>query len=112
MLLAAIAVFIIDRRFVWAAGYCLFAAALASVGLIHGSKVHWPQYNEVALGYALMGAVCVGLHALRLPVRAVDPADAVDVEDRAAWGPAAVAAERGPVADVPAPVPAEVAVTT
>ena len=39
MILGAIAVFMIDRRFVWAAGYSFLGAALASVGLIHGAEV-------------------------------------------------------------------------
>ena len=36
MVLGAIAVFIIDRRFIHAAGACLLGAALTLVGLIHG----------------------------------------------------------------------------
>lgn len=39
LLLGAIAVFLIDRRFVHAAAFC-FGAALSIVGLIHGDSVH------------------------------------------------------------------------
>jgi AGZA family xanthine/uracil permease-like MFS transporter len=83
MVLGAIAVFMIDRRFLWAAGYAAFGAALASVGLIHGEKVLFFADLEVALGYAFLALVCVALHALRVPERAPDPDDPVDMADAA-----------------------------
>ena len=83
MVLGAIAVFMIDRRFLWAAGYSFFGAALASVGLIHGAKVHLFESPKIALGYLFMGAVCAGFHLLKVPEREVDETDPIDVEDRA-----------------------------
>ncbi len=55
MVLGGIAVFLIDRRFYRAAGFCLFGAALSIVGLIHGDKVHVFTDGKIALGYALAG---------------------------------------------------------
>jgi len=91
MVLGAIAAFMIDRRFLWAAGYAVFGAALAAVGLIHGAKVEFfvPDLG-IALGYALMGVVCLVFHLLRVPEREVDRDDPIDVEEaaeRAAAGP-------------------------
>jgi AGZA family xanthine/uracil permease-like MFS transporter len=83
MLLGAIAVFIIDRKFLWAAGYALIAAALSTVGLIHGAEVHWPKYEDVALGYAFVAVICVAFHFLGVPQREVDTTDPVDVADAA-----------------------------
>jgi len=81
MILGAIAAFMIDRRFVWAAAYAFFGAALAAIGLIHGEKVQFFADLEVALGYALLGVTCLAFAALRVPERTVDPADPVDAED-------------------------------
>ena len=64
MVLGAIAVFMIDRRFLWAAGYAAFGAALASIGLIHGSKVEFfadVTYNGWIL-YEVGRAVYHGAH--------------------------------------------------
>ena len=86
MLLGAIAVFMIDRRFVWAAGYSFLAAGLATVGLIHGAEVSLDFeaiQMKLALGYALMGVVCLVFSRMGIPERAVDLSDPVDVEDYA-----------------------------
>lgn len=84
MVLGAIAAFMIDRRFLWAAGYSLFGAVLASVGLIHGAKVElFVPDGGIALGYAFMGLVCVAFHFLRLPEREIDLSDPMDVEEAA-----------------------------
>jgi AGZA family xanthine/uracil permease-like MFS transporter len=80
MVLGGIAVFLIDRRFLWAAGFCMAGAGLALVGLIHGDKVHIFSNPSIALGYALAGVCCVALCLLRVPVREPDPSDAVDLE--------------------------------
>jgi AGZA family xanthine/uracil permease-like MFS transporter len=39
MLLGAIAAFVIDKRYYWAAGYCVAGAILSFIGLIHGEQV-------------------------------------------------------------------------
>jgi adenine/guanine/hypoxanthine permease len=87
MMLGAIAVFLIDRRFVWAAGYSFLAAGLAAIGLIHGPEIEFFANYEVPLGYAFLGLVCLAFAALRVPEREVDLGDPVDVE---------AAAERAP----------------
>jgi AGZA family xanthine/uracil permease-like MFS transporter len=83
MLLGAIAAFMIDRRFVWAAGYSFLGAALALVGLIHGAKVSLQPdalQAKIALGYAFMGLVCLAFVALKVPQREIDLGDPADVE--------------------------------
>src|SRR4051812_7193602 len=64
MVLGAIAVMIIDRRWFAAAGFCAFAAVLTIVGLIHGPKVHLFESPKVALGYAFAGVVCLAFSRL------------------------------------------------
>jgi AGZA family xanthine/uracil permease-like MFS transporter len=59
MVLGAITAFLIDKRFLWAAGYAAAGAALSFVGLIHGEQVEWAATPQVALGYLLFGVVCV-----------------------------------------------------
>ena len=84
MVLGAIAVFMIDRRFLWAAGYAFFGAALAAIGLIHGEKVEFFADLEIALGYAFLGARLPRVRTpCKVPERTVDPDDPVDVEDAA-----------------------------
>jgi AGZA family xanthine/uracil permease-like MFS transporter len=83
MVLGAVAVFLIDRRFLWAAGYSFFAAGLAAIGLIHGPEIDLFATPEIPLGYAFLGIVCLAFAALRVPERAVDPNDPVDVADAA-----------------------------
>ena len=86
MILGAIAVFMIDRRFYWAAGYSFLGAVLASIGLIHGAEVSLDLdavQMKIALGYALMGVVCLAFSLMKVPERAIDLSDPVDVEDYA-----------------------------
>jgi AGZA family xanthine/uracil permease-like MFS transporter len=96
LLLGAIAAFMIDRRFYWAAGYSALAGLLASVGLIHGAKVSLDfdaVQMKIALGYFFMAAVCLAFAYMKIPERAVDPSDPADVEEaaeRVAASPAAV----------------------
>jgi AGZA family xanthine/uracil permease-like MFS transporter len=79
MVLGAIAVLLIDRRFVLAAVYCFVGAALSTVGLIHGGQVGFWVSPSIALGYALTGVVCLGFSLLGVPVREADPTDSNDV---------------------------------
>ena len=53
MVLGAIVAFIVDKKFLPAAIYCLLGAALGFVGLIHAPQVGWNVGGQVALGYAL-----------------------------------------------------------
>ncbi len=61
LMLGAIAVFIIDREFMKAAVYALAAAILSFFGFIHGVQLAWAASPMVALGYALLGAICLGV---------------------------------------------------
>jgi AGZA family xanthine/uracil permease-like MFS transporter len=61
LMLGAIAVFIIDRRLRVAAAWAFAAAILAFVGLIHGEQLGWAVSPQVALGYALFGAICLAM---------------------------------------------------
>ncbi len=104
LLLGAIAAFLIDRRFYWAAAYSALAGALACVGLIHGAKVSLDfdaVQLKIALGYFFVALVCLAFAAMKVPEREVDPTDPADVEE---------AAERlaaGSRAPVERPAPAE-----
>ncbi len=53
LLLGAIAVFVIDRRFNWACVYALAAAALSFCGFIHGSKLAFNPSPGVTAGYLM-----------------------------------------------------------
>ena len=58
LILGAIAAFIIDRQFRWAAGYALAGAILAFFGFIHGTQLEVAASPLVALGYLLMAGIC------------------------------------------------------
>ena len=103
LLLGAIAAFLIDRRFYWAAGYSGLAAVLTSVGLIHGAEVSLDFDSvqmKIALGYALLALVCLAFAAMKVPEREVDPSDPADVEEAAER----VAALSGRMTEAPPPV--------
>jgi AGZA family xanthine/uracil permease-like MFS transporter len=59
MVLGAFAVFIIERQLQRAAVTAFIGAALAWIGLIHGAQLGWGAAPMVALGYALMGVICL-----------------------------------------------------
>ncbi len=59
LMLGAIAAFIIDREFNKAAAYAWAAAILSFFGFIHGVQLAWAASPTVALGYALLGAICL-----------------------------------------------------
>jgi AGZA family xanthine/uracil permease-like MFS transporter len=86
MVLAAITVFIVDRRFIWAAGFCVFGAALTLVGLIHSAEVHVFSNGKIALGYGFAAIVCLAFAWLKPPLRELDPNDPEDVEGAAFEG--------------------------
>jgi AGZA family xanthine/uracil permease-like MFS transporter len=86
LLLGAIAAFMIDRRFYWAAGYSALAGILASVGLIHGAEVSLDfeaEQLKIALGYFFVAVVCVAFAYMKVPERPIDPDDPADVEEAA-----------------------------
>ena len=59
LVLGALAAFIIDRRLKEAGLWAFAGAALAFFGFIHGAQLGWAVSPQVALGYALFGAVCL-----------------------------------------------------
>jgi AGZA family xanthine/uracil permease-like MFS transporter len=106
LLLGAIAAFMIDRRFYWAAGYSALAGLLTTVGLIHGAEVSLDfeaVQMKIALGYFFMAAVCLAFAYMKIPEREIDPSDPADVEEateRLASSPGAV---QPPAAAKPVP---------
>jgi adenine/guanine/hypoxanthine permease len=83
LILGAITAFIIDKQFLWAAGYALGGAVLSFVGLIHAAKVGWNVGGEVALGYAFAGLVLLAFWFVKRP-EPVDPDVAALPEPRTA----------------------------
>ena len=61
LMLGAIAAFIIDHDFRKAAAYAGVAAVLSFFGFIHGAQLAWAASPLVALGYAFLAAICVGV---------------------------------------------------
>jgi AGZA family xanthine/uracil permease-like MFS transporter len=59
LVLGAIAVFIIDRRFDRAAIYAFAGAVFSFFGFIHGTSLGWAASPGVALGYIFLGIICL-----------------------------------------------------
>ncbi|MGH3669376.1 MAG: regulator, partial [Pseudonocardiaceae bacterium] len=72
MVLGSIAAFIVDKRYYWAAGYCVAGAALSFIGLIHGERVAWAAGPGTALGYLFAALVCLGFSFRSTPAVAVE----------------------------------------
>jgi AGZA family xanthine/uracil permease-like MFS transporter len=109
MVLGAIAVFLIDRRFYHAAAFCAAGGVLSIVGLIHGDKVHIFSNKSIALGYGLAAVTCLAMTLMKLPVREPDPTDAMDMEDAAERGyTPGIDLRQGPIGGMPVeePIPA------
>jgi adenine/guanine/hypoxanthine permease len=64
MVLGAIVAFIIDKKFLAAATYCVIGAVLGFIGLIHAEQVGWNVGGQVALGYAFAGAILLAFALL------------------------------------------------
>ncbi len=75
LVLGAIAVFIIDRKFRNATYFALAAAALTFVGLIHGEAIGIGQNLDLVAGYLLMAAI-TGWFAFRGETGSDEPAAA------------------------------------
>jgi adenine/guanine/hypoxanthine permease len=72
LVLGAIVTFIIDRRFVSASIFALAGSVLSFVGLIHAEKVQWNANGQVALGYLLVGLICLAFAATHSAPHATD----------------------------------------
>jgi adenine/guanine/hypoxanthine permease len=59
LILAAITVFIVDHRFMFAAGYALFASVSSFFGLIHSTEFGFNQASGPAVGYLLLAGLAV-----------------------------------------------------
>ncbi len=60
LVLGAIAVYIIDRKFWYAAAFAMGGAGLTFFGLMHGERIGVAQSPSVAFGYLLMAAFLAG----------------------------------------------------
>src|ERR1041384_7836142 len=69
LVLGALAAFIIDRRLKEAGLWGVAGAGVAFFGFLHGGQLGWAVSPQVALGYALFGAVCLaaGMQARKNP---------------------------------------------
>jgi len=59
LILGAIAAFIIDRKFGWAAVYAGAGAVFSFFGFIHGTSLGWGNSAPVALGYVMIAGICL-----------------------------------------------------
>lgn len=78
MILAAVVVFIVERKFLVGAAWCVAAAVLVCLGLMHGYRftaddtviamqLSWPWSNEWAIGYLGVAAVLVAARWTTVP---------------------------------------------
>jgi AGZA family xanthine/uracil permease-like MFS transporter len=75
LILGAIAVFIIDQRFKWAAIYAGAGAVFSFFGFIHGTSLGIGNSAPVALGYLMIGAVCLAFSRKSETVASMPPAE-------------------------------------
>ncbi|WP_230687313.1 regulator [Catellatospora vulcania] len=73
LVLGAIVVFIIDKKFLHAGIFALVGTLLTFVGLIHGEKVEWNANGPVSLGYLFVAVVCAIFYFGRHSPREPDP---------------------------------------
>ena len=76
LILGAIAAFIIDRKFDWAALFAGAGSILAFFGFIHGTSLGIGNSMPVALGYLIIAGVCYALSRQKY-LQAVVAAEAV-----------------------------------
>jgi adenine/guanine/hypoxanthine permease len=68
LILGAVGVFIIDRRFIKAALFALAGAVLAFFGFIHGEKIGFGQSPVVAMSYLAVAVVLVACSKFSVPL--------------------------------------------
>ena len=71
LILGAIAAFIIDRKFDWAALFALAGAVLSFFGFIHGTALGVGSSISVAVGYLIVAGVCFALSRQSYPAEVV-----------------------------------------
>jgi AGZA family xanthine/uracil permease-like MFS transporter len=82
LVLGAVTAFLIDRNFLWAAGYLVAAAGLTFFGIINAEKVEVNANGGMALGYLFAAVVCLGFALLKLPRREKEADElALDAEE-------------------------------
>ncbi|WP_033319192.1 hypothetical protein [Streptomyces yerevanensis] len=104
LILGALVAFVIDKRFVPAAGVALAGAALSFIGLIHAPKIDWNASGSVSLGY-LFAAVLCGAFALTRPAPREPDAEELALERLHGGGSSAAAAPEPEDEQGPDPVP-------
>lgn len=104
LILGALVAFVIDKRFVPAAGVALAGAALSFIGLIHAPKIDWNASGSVSLGY-LFAAVLCGAFALTRPAPREPDAEELALERLHGGGSSAAAAPEPQDEQGPDPVP-------
>ena len=77
LILGAIAAFIIDRKFEWAALFAAAGAVLAFFGFIHGTSLGIGNSAPVALGYLIVAGVCFVLSRQNYPEAIVSDEHAI-----------------------------------
>jgi AGZA family xanthine/uracil permease-like MFS transporter len=75
MLIATIAIFIIDKKYLVSAVYAVIAGLLAFFGFIHAPAIGWATGWEVALGYGSMAVVLVAMNFYRKQDNVVDESE-------------------------------------
>jgi AGZA family xanthine/uracil permease-like MFS transporter len=81
LILGAIAVFIIDRKFDWAALFAGGGAILSFFGFIHGTSLGIGSSAPVALGYLIIAAFCFVLSRQSYPEVVLSAEPAMAAED-------------------------------
>jgi adenine/guanine/hypoxanthine permease len=71
LILGAIAAFIIDRKFEWAALFAGAGAVLSFFGFIHGTALGIGSSISVAVGYLIVAGFCFGLSRQDYPASLV-----------------------------------------
>ena len=76
----AIVTFILDKQLIKAAIAAAAGGVLSWVGLLHAEQVGWAAAPQVALGYAMLAAVLVGIGLLQRKPGTPSAAEESDVE--------------------------------
>jgi AGZA family xanthine/uracil permease-like MFS transporter len=81
LILGAIAAFIIDRKFEWAALFAGAGAILSFFGFIHGTSLGIGSSAPVALGYLIVAGFCFALSRQSYPEIVLPAEPALAAED-------------------------------